>query len=320
MSGLITLEEIEAARAGLPPAIRRTPTLPLARGPEEVGTEGLFLKLENFQITGAYKPRAAFHILGTFSAEERRMGVVIPSSGNFAQGFAIAGRMMGVRVAVVMPEMTIPYKVEATRAYGADVVFSGNDYAKRQPMVEETARARGMISINIQTDRRVPIGHSSIGLEIIEDLSGVETVVVPISSGGLIAGVASAIKLKAPEVRVIGAQPAGAAAMHRSLRAGAPTPIEKWETMADALSATQVSQFLFDHACERVDEVVLVTEEEITGAFRLLLHRAKVLAEPGGAVAAAACLSGKVRGAGKIVALVSGGNMTADLAAQLAAG
>ena len=320
MSGLITREEIEAARAGLPAAIRRTPILPLARGPEEVGTEDLFLKLENFQITGAYKPRAAFHILGTLGAEERRMGVAMPSSGNFAQGFAIAGRMMGVRVAVVMPEMTSPYKVEATRGYGAEVVFSENDYAKRQPMVEETARARGMIPINIQTDRRVPIGHSSIGLEILEDLPGVETVIVPISSGGLIAGVASAIKLKAPGVRVVGAQPAGAAAMHRSLRAGAPTPIEKWETMADALSATRVSQFLFDHVRERVDEMVLVTEEEVADAFRLLLHRAKVLAEPGGAVAAAACLSAKVRGAGKTAALVSGGNMTAELAAKLAAG
>ena len=317
MTDLITLSEILGAREKLPADLRRTPFLPLARTAEELGHEALFLKLENLQVTGAYKPRAAFHILQSLTAGERKRGVVMPSSGNFAQGFAFAGSRLGAKVIVVMPENTSPLKVKATRGYGAEVVLCENDYSKRQPVVEEVARERGMIPIHIGTDRRVPIGHAGVGLEILEDLPTVDTIIVPVSSGGLISGLASAVKLQRPSVRVIGAQPAGAPAMYRSLQAGEPVKLDEWHTMADALTATQIYPFLFEHVKSRVDDLVLVSEEEIAVAFRLLVLQGKIMPEPAGAVAVAAFLSGKVKAAGQVVAVVSGGNVRPQLAARL---
>lgn len=320
MKDLITLEEIEAARKGLPDDIRWTPLVPLSRDSAEVGEERLFLKLENLQVTGAYKPRAAFHILGSLSPDERRRGVVMSSSGNFAQAFAFAGKRMDIPVVVVMMENMSPYKIDAIRRYGTEIVFCENNYLARKPMMEKVARERGLLLIDTSEDRRVPVGHAGIGMEILDDMPEVETVIVPVSSGGLIAGVASAIKLRNPRVRVVGVNPEGGAAVYESLRAGEPVTLDHWESMADGLSATRPGAFPFAHVQERVDEVVLVSEEEIAEAFRLIFHRAKVLAEPAGAVAAAAWITGKTGEAGKSVAVVSGGNVTAEMVSTLLAG
>jgi threonine dehydratase len=319
MTGLLTFPEIEAARAGLPREVRRTPVVPLAKCPEEVGREQLHLKLENLQVTGAYKIRAAFHFLGSLTHAERAKGVVLASSGNFGQGFAYAGKRLGVKVTVVTPERTSRFKVEAIRAYGADLVFCENNFLARAPKVQEVARERGMVPLDTMEDRRVAAGHASIGLEILEDVPDVETVIVPVGSGGLIAGVASAIKLRAPHVRVVGAQPAAGAAMYRSLKAGEPLTIEDYQTLADALWVMRTYAFPLAHVQERVDDIALVGEEDIAGAFRVLLLRGKVLAEPAGAVPVAAYLAGRVEGAGRTVALVSGGNLNPELTARLLA-
>ncbi|MEK6709377.1 MAG: pyridoxal-phosphate dependent enzyme [Nitrospinota bacterium] len=320
MAELITLQEIRDAREKLSPLVRRTPLVPFAAGPEEAGRERLFLKLENLQITGAYKPRAAFHILGSLTPAERARGVVMCSSGNFGQAFALAGRELGVRVAVVVMRRASPYKVDAVRRCGGEVVFCENDAQARKPKMHEVARERGMLAIDTTEDRRTPIGHGTVGLEILEDLPGLSAVVVPCSSGGLLAGVASAVKLSNPGVRVVGAQPVGAGAIYHSVRAGEPVTLDRWESMADGLSATRPGDFPFAHIQARVDDVVLVTEEEIARAFRALLFRGKILAEGAGAVAAAACLAGKVKMTGKTVALVSGGNLTQELIQGLVAG
>lgn len=317
MTRLLTLHEIDQARSRLPGDVRRTPVVPLAAGPGEVGQEALYLKLENLQTTGAYKVRAAFHFLRSLTEEERARGVVLASSGNFGQGFAYAGKRLGVKVTVVTPERTSLFKAEAIQGYGAELVFCENDFLARAPKVEEVARERGIVPLDTMEDRRVAAGHGSIGLEIIEDVPDVDTVIVPVGSGGLIAGVASAIKLRAPHVRVVGAQPAAGAAMYRSLEAGRPLTIEDHETLADALWVMRTYAFPLSHVQERVDEMVLVSEEEIREAFRVLVFRGKVLAEPAGAVPVAAYLAGRIEAAGRAVAVVSGGNVTPDLAARL---
>ncbi|MBI1725129.1 MAG: pyridoxal-phosphate dependent enzyme, partial [Candidatus Tectomicrobia bacterium] len=213
-----------------------------------------------------------------------------------------------------------PFKVEAVRRYGGEVVFCEDDYMARKPKMREVAGERGMLAIDTSEDRRTPIGHASIGMEILDDMPDVETVVCPCSSGGLISGLASAVKLRNPRVRVVGVQPVGGAAIYRSLEAGRPVTLDHWDSMADGLSATRPGDFPFAHIQARVDEVVLVTEEEIAEAFRLLLFRGKVLAEGAGAVSVAACLAGKVKGEGKTVAVISGGNLTPELVQKLLAG
>ncbi len=319
MTDLITLSEIEKARAKQPPEIRWTPMVPLSWDSGEVGAEQVHLKLENLQVTGAYKPRAAFYILGSLTPEERAQGIVMSSSGNFAQAFAYAGKRLGIPVVVVMMENANPYKIEAIRGYGTEIVFCENDYLAREPMMEKVARERGLLAINTAEDRRVSVGHSSIGMEILDDMPDVGTVIVPCSSGGLISGVASAIKLRSPSVRVVGVNPKGGAAIYHSLQANKPVSLDRWESMADGLSATRPGDFPFAHIQEHVDDVVLVSEQEIAEAFRLLVKRAKILAEPAGAVSVAAWMNGRT-GGGRTVAVISGGNVADETVSTLLAG
>lgn len=316
---LITLDEIRATRASMPPIIRRTPILPFAAAPAEIGAERLFLKLETHQVTCAYKPRAAFSVMNALSPEARAKGVVMTSSGNFAQGFALAGRIMKVPVVVVMLDKTSPYKVAATRAHGAEVYFSGTDAAQRQPTVERVARERGMTAIDTWEDRPVALGHAGIGLEIVEDMPDVEQVLVPVSSGGMAAGTATAIKLLRPDIKVIGVQPERANAYYVSRQKGEPTMIDHWDSMADGLSAVRPGEFPFRHLQKYMDDVVLIREQDIADAFRALLFGAKVMGEPAGVVAAAGYLSGKVNRAKKTVAVVTGGNLTEEMVQKLLA-
>lgn len=312
MTDLITVDDIAAARRALPALIRRTPVVPLAREPAETGRERLFLKLENLQVTGAYKPRAAFAVMAALDPAKRARGVVLTSSGNFAQAFALAGRHYQCPIVVVMLDATSRSKVEATRAYGAEVHLCGTDALARQPTVERLARERGMTAIDTWEERSVAAGHASIGLEILEDHPDVAQVLVPVSSGGLAAGVASAIKLHRPAVRVIGVQPERANAASVSLKAGKPTAIDHWDSIADGLSARRPGEFPFAHLQKHLDEIVLITERDIARAFHTLLFRAKVVAEPAGAVASAAFLAGKVDSTRDTVACVTGGNLTRE--------
>lgn len=312
MRGLITLEEIRSARARLPASVRRTPLIPLARDSAEVGRERLFIKAENLQVTGAYKIRAAFTILNALTRPERAKGVVLASSGNFAQAFAFAGASMGAPIVVVMLDRTSPYKVAATEGYGAEVVFCGDDALARQPTVEKIARERGMTAIDTWEEPMATAGHGSIGLEIAEQLPDVETVLVPVSSGGVAAGVSTAIKESLPGVRVVGVQPERANAAYVSLQKGEPTAIDYWDSMADGLSAVRPGAFPFRHLQKYLDDIVLITEEEIAASFRTLLFRGKLMGEPAGVVAAAAFFAGRVDTARRTAAVLTGGNVTAE--------
>ena len=313
---LVTIDDIRRVRGQVAPYVRQTPIVPLARDASEVGQEGLFLKLENLQVTGAYKPRAAFAVMHSLTAEERACGVVLTSSGNFAQAFGYAGRLMSSPIVVVMLRQSSPYKIEAAQAYGAEVVLV-EDALTRQSVVEEVARERGMTAIDSWEHPFVTRGHGSLGLEILEQLPGVETVLVPVSSGGAAAGVATAVKLSRADVKVIGVQPKRANAAYVSLQEGRPVTIDYWDTIADGLSARCPGTFPFRHIREYLDEIVLIEEEDIADAFRTLLFQGKVLAEPAGVVASAAFLSGKVDPGRKTVACVTGGNVTEAVVRKL---
>ena len=309
---LTTLRDIEVARDALPSVVRRTPVLPLAPKPCDTGREKLFLKAECLQVTGAYKVRAAFNVIRSLSELERKRGIVLASSGNFAQAFAFAGVQMSVSVVVVMLDQTSAYKVSATQELGAEVVFCGRDALNRQPTVESIASDRNMTAIDTWEYPPVVVGHGSIGLEVIEDVPEVRQILVPVSSGGVAAGIATAVKLSSPGVKVIGVQPEGANAYFLSREVGRPVTLNRWDSIADGLSARFPGTYPFHHLQEYLDDVVLVSEKDIGEAFRSLLYRGKLLVEPAGAVAAAAFLTGKVDQNCMTVAAVTGGNVTAD--------
>jgi len=309
---LTTLDDIKGARNALPSVVRRTPILPLAPESCDIGHEKLFLKAECLQVTGAYKVRAAFNVIRCLSEVERKRGIVLASSGNFAQAFAFAGAQLGVSVVVVMLDQTSSNKVLATQELGAEVVFCGRDALNRQPTVEAIAGDRGITSIDTWEYPPVIAGHGSIGLEIIEDAPEVEQILVPVSSGGVAAGIATAVKLSSPRIRIIGVQPEGANAYFLSRKAGKPVTLNHWDTIADGLSARFPGAYPFHHLQEYLDDVVLVSEKDIAASFRSLLYRGKLLVEPAGAVAAAAFFSGKVGQDHTTVAAVTGGNVTAE--------
>ena len=263
-------------------------------------------------MTGAYKVRAAFNVIRCLSEVERKRGIVLASSGNFAQAFAFAGAQLGVSVVVVMLDQTSSNKVLATQELGAEVVFCGRDALNRQPTVEAIAGDRGITSIDTWEYPPVIAGHGSIGLEIIEDAPEVEQILVPVSSGGVAAGIATAVKLSSPRIRIIGVQPEGANAYFLSRKAGKPVTLNHWDTIADGLSARFPGAYPFQHLQEYLDDVVLVSEKDIAASFRSLLYRGKLLVEPAGAVAAAAFFSGKVDQDRTTVAAVTGGNVTAE--------
>jgi len=316
---LVTLAEIEAAAARLPPQIVRTPLL-ITEALSEAAGAPVWLKPENLQITGSYKARAAFTMLDRLPPEARERGAAISSSGNFASAWAYMGRLLGIPVAVVMQESTSPLKVEKSRRYGAEVILCPNDFDARWRTLFALEPERGIRAINTFEYPDVIRGHGTIGLEIARDLPDVECVLVPVSSGGLLAGVATAVKALAPRARVIGVQPTGSHAVTTSFRTGRLTRIERVDTICDALVAAHPGELCFAHIRKYVDDMLLVTDDEVIGAIRWAAEHAKLVVEAGGAVCLAALLHGRAKPAGKTVALVSGGNiLPATLAAYLQA-
>lgn len=311
MSLLVSFNDIRDARARLHPAVRRTPIVAVARTSREIGAEKLSVKCENLQVTGAYKVRAAFTMLDRLSTAQKSKGVVLTSSGNFAQAFAFAGRLLNVPIAVVMLDETSPYKVAATRDHGAEVIFC-TDALVRQPMVVDIAAQRGMTAIDTWEEYWITAGHASLGMEICEDADGVEQVLVPVSSGGVAGGVAAAVKHMRPNVKVIGVQPERANAAYVSRQNGEATAIDYWDSIADGLSARRPGERPFAHLQAYLDDIVLVSEADIGRAFETLLTRAKLLGEAAGVVASAAFLADKVDTSLNTVAALTGGNLTQE--------
>jgi threonine ammonia-lyase medium form len=306
---LVSVDEIRAAREAIAAYVHRTPTMSATALGERIGAR-LHLKAELFQKTGSFKPRGALNKLLSLSAEERASGVISISAGNHAQGVAYAAAILGIPATVVMPEAAVRSKVEATRGYGAEVILHGAGH-DLLPKAQEIQAARGLTFIHPFDDPYVIAGQGTVGLELIEDVPDADVVVVPIGGGGLISGVAAAVKRMRPQARVIGVEPTGAAVMTKSLREGAAAHADTLQTIADGLAAPFVGVRNFAHVQTLVDDVVLVSDEEIVEAMRLLMERAKLQVEPSGAAAYAALLAGRIAlpPHARVVAIVSGGNV-----------
>jgi threonine dehydratase len=308
-AGLIGLDELRAARAAIAGRVHRTPTFTSASLGAMTDTD-LYLKAELFQKTGSFKPRGALHKMLSLTDEERVRGVITISAGNHAQGVAFAARELGIRATVVMPEAAVRSKVDATRGYGAEVILHGA-MKDLLPKALEIQGERGLTFVHPFDDPYIIAGQGTVGLELLEEVPEPEVVIVPVGGGGLIAGVATAVKLLSPSTRVIGVEPVGAPGMTLSLRDGAPAHLDSTNTIADGLAAPFAGDRNFAHVKAYVDDIVLLTDEEIAAGLRLLMERAKLQAEPAGAAAFAGLLAGKVRvpAGARVVCIVSGGNV-----------
>ena len=317
--GLVSLPAIEGAAGVVLGRVHRTPLLSSATIARRIGEDGggepgrLLLKAENLQKTGSFKVRGVLNRIRTLEADERR-GLITISAGNHAAALAWGAAAEGVPCTVVMPEGAEPAKVEASRGYGAEVVIHGDVGAA----FEECFRLRderGLTFIHPFDDPAIIAGAGTVGLEIIDDAPGADVVVVPVGGGGLVSGVAAAVKARRPGARVYGVEPQGAPGLRRALDAGEVVRLERVETIAGGLAPPFAGALALEHARALVDDVVLVSDDEILGALRLVLERAKLLVEPSGAAGVAALLAGKIPvAAGEtVVVVLSGGNTSLSI-------
>ena len=316
---LITLAELEAASARIAPVAVRTPLLPFDHASELLGAD-IWLKPESLQRSGAFKFRGAYNFLARLTEEERGRGVVAPSSGNHAQAVAMAARMFGVPAVVVMPTTVTPVKRAGAERLGARIELAGTTTQHRWERALELAEREGLTMVPPYDHPWIIAGQGTVGLEIADDLPDVGTVLVPVGGGGLSAGTATAIKLRARGARVIGVEPAGAAKLTRARAAGHPVQIASVSGLADGLLAVAVGDLPFAHHERYVDDVVTVDDGALRGAMRVLFDRMKLVVEPSGAITVAALLDGIVAPRGRTVAVLSGGNIEWSGVAALLAG
>ena len=312
MSAVPSLAEFEKAAQSLAGVISHTPALH-SRAISDVAGVPVMLKMENLQRTGSFKIRGATYRLAQLTAEERARGVVAASAGNHAQGVALAAQALGIPATIFMPLGVPVPKLLATRGYGAEVVLEGETVATSLRLAAEFAERTGAVLIHPFDHRDVVIGQGTLGLEVYQDVPEVETLLVGIGGGGLIAGVAAAVKAAAARdgrtVRIIGVQAENAAAMAPSLDAGHPVEIVTHPTIADGILVAKPGDVPFEIVQDFVDEIVTVSDDDIARALLVLLEQAKVVVEPAGAVGVAAILAGKVMPHGTTVSILSGGNI-----------
>ena len=302
---MITLSDIQDAAARVRAIARVTPLLDVS----SIAGRPLLLKCESMQPGGAFKIRGAYNMVARLTPEQRRRGVVTFSSGNHGQAMALAARELGAPAVVVMPTTAPQIKVDGARSFGAEVIFAGTTSMDRKTRAEEEAAARGLTMVPPFDHEWIIAGQGSLGLEILEQRPDVELILVPVGGGGLLAGVAAAVKQSKPSVRVIGVEPAGAAAMKASLQAGHAVTLPSTASIADGLMPVRPGDLTFAHAQKFVDEVITVDDEQIIDAVLWLFANAKVVAEPSGAATVAAALAGTIQTTGPVVAIVSGGNI-----------
>lgn len=307
-----SLADFEAARATVEQVTQSTP-LETSRYLSSLLGSPVFLKCENLQRTGSYKVRGAYNRMSQLTAEERARGVIAASAGNHAQGVALAARELGIQATIFMPLGVALPKLEATREYGATVELTGNIFNEALKAAKDRAEATGAIFIPPYDHDDVIAGQGTLGLEILDELPTVDTILVPIGGGGLISGVASALKQKAATlgrtVRVIGIQSENAAAYPPSLAAGEPVTVTVEPSICDGILVARPGVNNFAVIKDAVDDVVTVTDDDVARALVALLERAKMVVEPAGAVGVAAILAGKIQNAGTTVAILSGGNI-----------
>ena len=314
---MLQLSHIQAALARIRADIRVSPC-PHSETFSGLTGSSIFLKLDNQQRTGAFKERGALNKLLTLTAEERVRGVIAASAGNHAQGVAYHAGRHGVKARIFMPLPTPLTKVSSTRAYGAEVVLHGANYDEAYGKALEDAREHGLTLIHAFDDEAVIAGQGTLGLEILGQHPAIEAIVAPIGGGGLIGGIACAVKETNPSIEIFGVQPARIPSMKAAVLEGKPVTLDAAKTIADGIAVRRAGERTLPLVQKYVDDIVTVEEEEIANAILLLLEREKTLAEGAGAAALAAVLNRKLRLAGKRVAvLVCGGNIDVTLLARI---
>lgn len=307
---LVTLRDVVVAKGRLAPYIKETPLLRTERMDAALGFTA-YVKPENLQLTGSFKIRGALNKMLTLSDEERARGIIASSSGNHAQGVAYAARLLGVKVVLVLPENAPKTKIDGCRKMGAEVVLHGFDSIERYKKLYEIQAQEGYTLVHSYNDPDLIAGQGTSGYEIMQALPDVDAVVVPLGGGGLMAGVAVAVKESNPAVRVIGVEPAAIPRYSASRAAGHPVEVPIKPTVADGLMITRTGEHVYPIIEKYVDDLVTVEDEHIVAALRLILMEGRLLVEPSGAIGVAAALAGKLDLApkAKVCFLLTGGNI-----------
>ncbi|MBZ5570862.1 MAG: pyridoxal-phosphate dependent enzyme [Acidobacteriia bacterium] len=321
---MVTLNDIREAQTRLRGIAVRTELIEshIHQNGTASDTRKLYLKPENLQPIGAFKLRGAYNKIASLTPEERARGVITYSSGNHAQGVAYAARSLGVKAVVVMPANAPELKRQATQALGGELVLVGPGSLERQQRAEELARQHGYVVVPPFDDEKIIAGQGTMGLEILEDLPEVETILVPVGGGGMISGIATAIKLSKPSAKIIGAEPELAADAQASLRTGKISQFSAEQvtsTIADGLRTQSIGAINFEHMRQYVDDIVTVSENDIRQAMRRLAANSKTIAEPSGAVAVAAFLfhRDQLPRTKLNVAVISGGNIEPQMLKEI---
>ncbi len=311
---MIDLETILQAHARIKEVIEETPFSYAPRLSEQCGCE-IYLKKENLQVTGAFKIRGAYNKIATLSESERACGVIAASAGNHAQGVAMAAEIFGINALIVMPESTPLTKINGVRYYGAEVILAGGNYDEAYAYASDYGQKNGMVFVHPFADVAVMAGQGTIALEMLDSMSDLDAIIVPVGGGGLISGIGSAIKQISPHIEVIGVSALGAPAMKNSYEAKKVIDSTSVRTIADGIAVRDTSPLTLAHILECVDRFISVDDEEIANAILFLLERQKLVVEGAGAVAVAALLHDKLTHLkGKKVGVVlSGGNMDVTL-------
>jgi threonine dehydratase len=303
----VSLDDIRAARERIRSAARYTPLI-------EAG--GLWLKAESLQPMGAFKIRGAYNMIAQLPPEALKRGVITYSSGNHGQAVALAAQQLGAPAVIVMPTTAPKVKVDGCKGYGAEVIMEGTTSLDRQARAEKEARERGLTIVPPFDHAQIVAGQGTVGLEILEQCPDVGTVFVPAGGGGLASGTSAAIKQIKPDVRIVAVEPLGAPKMTKSLEAGQPATLPSSASIADGLMNLRPGDITFAHIRKFVDEVVTVPEDAIASAVGWLFRHARLVVEPSGAVTTAAVRLGLGHPQGKVVAIVSGGNVAPEAFAK----
>ena len=314
----ITLNDIRAARETVRDVITLTPMLRDETLSKDLNVP-VFLKAECLQRSGSFKVRGAFNKISSLTSEERARGVIAPSAGNHAQGVALAASVYGVQATIVMPSFAPLTKVEATRGYGATVILEGATFDDAAHYARVLATEQGLTFVHAFNDEKIMAGQGTIGLEVLEALPNVTVLIVPIGGGGLIAGIATAVKALNPSVRIIGVQAAGCSAVKPSLAAGMPVAVAAAQTIADGIAVKRPGELTLPIIQALVDEVLEVTDDEIARAIVHCSQRAKLVVEGAGAAGLAALIAGKIKlePTDTVCALLCGGNIDGNLLSRV---
>jgi threonine dehydratase len=307
---MISLADVQIAAEIIKDNVLRTPLVYSPTFSKMTGTE-VYLKLENLQMGGSFKIRGATYKIQQHLEQVRQNGVVAASVGNHAQGVALAARAANVPATIVMPVWASISKQEATRNYGAEVILQGDTLLESIKIGQDLASESGRMFIHPYDDAEVTIGQGTIGLEILEEIPNPDWILVPVGGGGLIAGIATCVKSIRPQTRIIGVQAEACPSAYEALKLGRPVSIEDKNSIADAIMVTEVGESDFHILKDKVDQIILVSEDQIAEAITLLFERKKILAEGGGAVPLAALLGSslKVPNGHRVVLIISGGNV-----------